>query len=94
MPPKPAKIDKAKAKHWLNSKWTQPHNCPICGSDKWSIPEELVELRQFYHGSIVMGGGVYPNIVVICTVCGYTFFMNAVIAGLVDSKSEDKEEGE
>lgn len=78
------RIDPQKAADWLNAQWNGPKICPICGKNNWTISPELVELRRFEGGSLVVGGGsVFPLLSVTCTICGNTLLFNAIVAGLV-----------
>jgi predicted nucleic-acid-binding Zn-ribbon protein len=69
---------------WLNSHWTNPHFCPICSSNNWQIGN-VFELRTFNTGALVIGGPqpIFPVFPVTCNVCGFTYFFNAVVAGVV-----------
>jgi hypothetical protein len=71
------------AQAWLQEHWTIAI-CPFHGPTNWSIGATLVGTVTFANGGIVMGGGpLYPLLPVTCSVCGYTVFINALIAGLV-----------
>lgn len=74
-------VNYLKAIDWIRKNWTNPTECPICGSDDWGIGDHLVEMR-----SLSPDGPVYPQFFVYCKKCAYTIFFNAVIAGLVDVK--------
>ena len=50
---------------------------------QWSVPDSLVEVREFQQGGLAIGGPVYPSIFIICSKCGYSFLLNALIAGIV-----------
>src|SRR5260370_14546875 len=70
-----------KAEEWLSQHWAPPQSCPIDGSNSWNVGNVL-ELRPFSGGALIMGGGIgiFPVFPVTCTVCGYTVFFNAIIA--------------
>lgn len=74
-------VNYLKAIDWIRKNWTNPTECPICGSDDWGIGDHLVEMRP-----LSPDGPVYPQFFVYCKKCAYTIFFNAVIAGLVDVK--------
>ncbi|HEX3842665.1 MAG TPA: hypothetical protein VHU85_17875 [Acidimicrobiales bacterium] len=76
---------RARAADWLNTKWLNvTKQCPICISNQWSV-SEVVEVRPYTGGGLALGGPVYPTFMVICGVCGYTMFFNAIIAGVLQS---------
>jgi hypothetical protein len=86
-----------KAAKWLEEKWdTEDKRCPICRSINWGL-SDVVELRKFHNGAILLNDRVYPVFLLICNVCGYTMTFNAQIAGIVTnpaaSSSETQEEG-
>ena len=80
-----------KALAHLKSKWTGERKCQVCKSDIWNVHPELYELRQFNEGNMVLGGPLVPLLVIECTNCGNTIFMNAMRASVV---SPDKKEGD
>lgn len=58
--------------------------CPICRSTKWIVGQHIVQpLTLAGNMSIQMGGPGYPHILLISNPCGYTIFVNAVIAGIL-----------
>ncbi len=68
--------------NWLQkNRFTLP-NCPISKKANWSLAEHTVEFRPYTGGGLVVGGSVYPALMLICNDCGYTMFINAAIAGL------------
>ncbi len=68
---------------WLNQKWRGQKLCFICGSNNWGISDKPVEIREFHAGGLVVGGPVYPAVMVICNVCGYTLLFNALVPGIL-----------
>lgn len=53
---------------------------PVRNHTSWDVPAELAELRPFGGSSQLLGS--YPAFQVICTNCGLTVLVNAVVAGL------------
>lgn len=71
---------KKKLVEFINKKWPEPQKCPICGEQEWTLPEFISEVRDAKaRGSKVTFS---PVIGIICLNCGYTFFLNAMIAGI------------
>lgn len=74
------------AKKWLARAWTEPALCPLCNSNEWAVGF-VVELRSFAQGRLAQMSPTIPVFPVSCNVCGYTFTVNALVAGVV--KEED-----
>ena len=66
---------------FLNTHWGGMKTCTVCGSNKWSIEENLAELRFLNVGAFTVGGPVIPLVVVICATCGHTVLFNPLRAG-------------
>ena len=85
-------MDKTKLDNFVNSLNERKGNkqCPICQNNDWNIGDKLTELREYQGGDLHLGGQIYPLIVFTCKVCGYTLLYNAIIAGVIDPKNNDK----
>lgn len=57
-------------------------DCPICGDSTWSVGV-VMELKQHHGDRASETTAVMPLMPVSCNNCAYTFFMNALMAGLV-----------
>ncbi len=42
----------------------------------------------FVGGGLIVGGPTYPQVMIVCTVCGNTKYFNAVIMGVVEKEGE------
>jgi hypothetical protein len=78
-------LEREKAERWLQEKWPISA-CPFHGPTVWQIGN-LVQTIPYSGGDFNLGGPTYPLLSVICMTCGYTVFVNAVIAGVVSSSS-------
>lgn len=67
---------------WLEACWKQG-KCPICATDKWQIAPHLVAPIISSGGVLNVGGRTYPQVMIICSNCGFTNFFNAGIMGLL-----------
>lgn len=76
-------FDRNKALQWLNGHWNSHKDCPICAKNSWHIAEEVLEIRPYSSGNMVLGGNIYPYFTVTCTNCGHTYFFNAALAKAV-----------
>lgn len=70
------------AGRWLREKWPNPQ-CPMCFARNWHVAP-TAELRDFTGGDLVLGGPIIPVVPVVCTNCGNTVLVNALIAGAVE----------
>jgi len=88
-------IDREKVRRWLDTHWTGSHNCPICQSTNWALMGKAWELREFQGGDFVIGGQpILPVVALMCNVCGYTIFFNAIAVGAVDRPTSQEEQDE
>ena len=75
---------KRKIESWFKS--NQPATglvCPICNHKNWTILGDFLAPPTFHGGAMIIGGTSYPHFVLLCTTCGNSQFINAVVAGLI-----------
>ncbi len=78
------KINHEKLAKHLKSKW-MGKPCQMCGVGSWHMTDTVFELRVYREGNLLLDGGpITPYIPIICDNCGYTVFVNADVAGLID----------
>jgi hypothetical protein len=77
---------KKKAEHWFQTRASKAV-CPVCYSRTWTILPDMLAPPTFHAGSMVLGGVSYPHIVMACTTCGNSQFINAIVAGVLEVKS-------
>ncbi|NQT96572.1 MAG: hypothetical protein HQ562_02405 [Candidatus Marinimicrobia bacterium] len=77
----------------LQSKWGES-KCPLCNSGKWSVSDNIYELRQYNKGKLVIGKiPIVPVIPITCDNCGNTILVNAIIVKAIDpSEKETKDD--
>ncbi len=85
--------EKKKVRDWINEKWGMQKTCPSCGKNEWQLADHLVSPSVHYGGGVRIGGPSYPQAMLICMVCGFTFYFNAVVMGLIPGL-EEKETAE
>jgi hypothetical protein len=74
----------------LKKTWHEPRNCPICHKNDWAIMDKIYEIREFHGGGFVIGGGaILPVICIVCKICGYTIFFNAILLGIVPPEKKE-----
>lgn len=94
MPDERGRLNKSeleKAKEWLDGKWESIHGCSVCGSDSWQIIDYLVTPVSF--PNILRAGELFPQVMVICTYCGYTIYFNAIVMGIVVPLQKEAQNG-
>ena len=86
-----SKLDSEKLIGHLKQKWGG-QKCPMCHQGKWSVQDNVYELRGFHGGSMVFGGSaLIPIVPVTCDNCGNTILVNGIMAGVVDRKANENE---
>lgn len=82
----------AKAVDWLNKQW-KPGKCPFCGQETWEVLDHLLTPVRFTPGGgIALGGVTLPSLPIVCTTCGYTAFMNAIVMGILSPQKTPETE--
>ena len=76
---------------WFQTKWHHGP-CPVCMTNNYAPPDRAWEIRPFFGGGLVIGGsgGIIPMFPVTCTNCGYTVWVNAIIAGVILGGTADE----
>jgi formate dehydrogenase maturation protein FdhE len=58
-------------------------NCPICGELKWNIASAFVAITTTVEPQqITLGPNAWPCVILYCTNCGNSHFLNLVVLGL------------
>ena len=60
--------------------------CPLCGNNNWTISDQVFQAIEFDYKGILINGASYPMVPLTCTTCGNTYFINALVAGLIDKE--------
>lgn len=82
---------KGKALALLEKYSPQGMECPLCKSNSWTIPGHLVTPLVHSGGIQVGGTPVYPQFMAVCTTCGYTLYINAVVSKVLEKEKEENE---
>jgi hypothetical protein len=75
----------AEAIDWLALKWTDKH-CPYCNARAWAVGEPVQILAAFPY---YRKASLSPAFTVMCTNCGHTSLINAIVAGLVPEPDDE-----
>lgn len=74
----------------LRQKWGDPRNCPMCGAAKWHVGDTVFTPVLFTGGGVRIGGPSIPMVPVVCTDCGFTAWINALVAKLIEPDKGDQ----
>jgi len=58
--------------------------CPLCGNKHWGISDQIFQAIEFSYKGILVNGNSYPMVPLTCSTCGNTYFINALVAKLID----------
>ena len=69
--------------------------CSICRTRGWDLCEDILELRPYHDGNVIIGGTLYPAFALVCKQCGHMVLINALTAGVLSNpqKSSSPEGG-
>jgi hypothetical protein len=75
--------------------------CPLCTNTEFRLVGGFTNnyLTDNLNGDLIVGGDFLPNVPIVCTNCGNTFFLNAKALGLNEDdfkkeiKNEEKKDG-
>jgi hypothetical protein len=94
MPDEQGKLNQSeteKIRQWFKGHWTRDYHCPVCWTNEWLTAEHIVAPVAYSQGGMMIGGSVYPQIMVICKGCGHTLYFNAVMMGILPPPQPPKE---
>lgn len=80
--------DKSRIVKWLQTK-TTIHSCPSCGSNNWTVGDDLINLMPFTGGNLIIGGPTYPAAFVVCNSCAFIKHFMAVPIGVVNAAPKE-----
>ena len=66
--------------------------CPLCGQKRWQISNTVFQAIEFDTKGLILGGGAYPIVPLTCMNCGNTYFINALVADLIDRPTDDADD--
>lgn len=64
--------------------------CPLCGEQDWNVTAKVFQVTEFHYNKMQIGGPAIPIIPITCSNCGNTYFVNALIAKLIDPSELEK----
>lgn len=75
-------VDKKRLDAYLKTIHSTP--CPLCGNGHWQIADRVFQAIEFDQNGIVINGVSFPMVPLTCRKCGNTYFINALVAKLID----------
>jgi predicted nucleic-acid-binding Zn-ribbon protein len=75
--------ERARIDAWIKNNW-HIGNCPVCKKNNWVLADHVVTPILYMGipgGGFTQGSG-YPQIMIMCQVCGYTLYFNTNIVGI------------
>lgn len=69
---------------FINEKVPNSGICKECGQKAIVVSDDLVTTPVFQNGGIMLGGPTYPQVMLVCTNCGFTRFFNAMVSKVTD----------
>jgi hypothetical protein len=68
----------ARYQEWIKEKWKHGP-CPVCKTSNWRVADNPGMLPADVPASVL---GPFPFVLVYCSNCGYTLFINSLVAGI------------
>lgn len=84
------KISQEKINSYLQRIHATP--CSLCGNNNWTISDQVFQAIEFDFDGIRIGGASYPMVPLTCTTCGNTYFINALVADLIEKPVQTLDE--
>ncbi len=81
------KINQERLNAYLNKISGSP--CPLCRNNKWQLNNTVFQTIEYDTKGIILGGASYPVVPLTCMHCGNTYFINALVADLIDRPNEE-----
>lgn len=66
----------------IDDKLTDPLVCPLTGDRSWQLQEHLAFTPAVQPN--VIGGPVFPSVLLMCAECGYTISLNVFLLGVAE----------
>lgn len=84
------KLDQEKVNMYLNK--IHASSCPLCDNNNWTISDTVFQSIEFDYRGILINGASYPVVPLTCSACGNTYFINALVAGLIDPPQKESDD--
>lgn len=76
---------------WIKTHW-KDKKCEVCGKQDWVVMGDLVTPMIYLSGQgVSIGGSSYPQFMTICKNCGNTKYFNALLAKIIENKTEGED---
>ena len=64
--------------------------CTVCGASDWAIPNYLGSIPIFDPKRGPFSTARFPHVLLGCTNCGHTLFLNSVVMGITERPPKQK----
>lgn len=81
-------LDQVKKRLESSGLWTDPP-CPVCRHNDWHVSDRTFQLLDFPAERPPIAEASLPVLPITCSHCGNTFFLNALVLGLLPSETPD-----
>ena len=85
-------VNKEKLDSYLKTLNTS--TCPLCGGRKWVASTVAFYLGEYFEDKIVIGTSSLPVIPITCLKCGNTYFINALVSGLIEKNMNQEKDNQ
>ena len=85
-------IDEKKINEYL--KQIKPPACPLCGNKDWTVSNQVFQALEYHENTLIANGATLPIVPLTCVNCGNTYFINALIAKLIEPQNQENNNGE
>ena len=79
-------IEESKVNAYL--KRITPPACPLCGQKNWSVSTQVFQAPEYHRDTLIANGATPPMIPLVCVNCGNTYFINAIVAKLIEPQKK------
>lgn len=81
---------KQKILSWLEQKWPKNKRiCEICNTtNSFGIVDDITAPIMYENNNLHIGGRIYPQAMVICSVCGNTKYFNVALMKILLNAGE------
>ncbi len=87
------KNDADKLVSYVKEKWSN-QSCPMCRAGNWLVQDKYFQLTQYKANALMVGGPVIPIIPITCSNCSNTLLLNAIHAGIIQTKEVETQKQE
>lgn len=84
---------KQRIEKWVEEKWEGSKPCPVCNTNDWNVSGNPAYVSVGSPDGEMFLGDNFPFFVILCKNCGYTFFVNAILADIGFPSQKEADNG-